>query len=74
MNHCINPSPFASPQGMPIQALGAKGIRGTMAEFPEYLEGLDDLDGYSQEILAKLSGNLRLRHLVRDGAEGFGHR
>jgi tRNA-Thr(GGU) m(6)t(6)A37 methyltransferase TsaA len=40
-------SPFASPQGMPIQASGAKGIRGTVEVFPEYSEGLEDLDGFS---------------------------
>jgi tRNA-Thr(GGU) m(6)t(6)A37 methyltransferase TsaA len=40
-------SPFFTPQGMPIQASGAKGIHGTVEVFPEYAQGLDDLSGFS---------------------------
>jgi tRNA-Thr(GGU) m(6)t(6)A37 methyltransferase TsaA len=44
-------TPFKSIEGMPIQPSGAKSIQGTVAVFPEYLEGLKDLDGFSHVIL-----------------------
>lgn len=40
-------SPFASPQGMPIQPSGAVGIRGQVEVLPEFQDGLDDLCGFS---------------------------
>ena len=48
----INPigiihTPFNNVEGMPIQPLAAKGIKGYIALFPEYIEGLKDLDGFS---------------------------
>ena len=44
-------SPYPKTEGMPIQASGAKGIRGAITIFPEYGEGLKDLDGFSHIIL-----------------------
>lgn len=44
-------SPFKSIEGMPIQPSGAESIKGTVTVFPEYLEGLKDLDGFSHIIL-----------------------
>jgi len=44
-------SPFQEPKGMPIQPVGAKGIKGTVEVFPEFQEGLLDLDGFSHIIL-----------------------
>jgi len=44
-------SPFADLEGMPIQPTGASGIRGTVEVFPEFAEGLKDLDGFSHIIL-----------------------
>ena len=44
-------SPFADLEGMPIQPAGASGIRGTVEVFPEFAEGLKDLDGFSHIIL-----------------------
>ena len=44
-------SPYTTREGMPIQASGAKGIRGKVTIFPEYGEGLKDLDGFSHIIL-----------------------
>ncbi len=32
---------------MPIQPSGAKGVRGHIEVFPEFVEGLKDLDGFS---------------------------
>lgn len=48
----INPigiihTPFEDINGMPIQPLAAKGIKGHIELFPEYLEGLTDLEGFS---------------------------
>ncbi|WP_027185994.1 tRNA (N6-threonylcarbamoyladenosine(37)-N6)-methyltransferase TrmO [Desulfovibrio inopinatus] len=46
---------FATPhkdvRGMPIQPLGAKGVRGTISILPEYQEGLTDLDDFSHVIV-----------------------
>ena len=44
-------SPFKEPKGTPIQPAGAKNIDGTVVLFPEYAEGLKDLDGFSHIIL-----------------------
>ncbi|MBW1842572.1 MAG: tRNA (N6-threonylcarbamoyladenosine(37)-N6)-methyltransferase TrmO [Deltaproteobacteria bacterium] len=44
-------SPFTQLKGMPIQPSGAKGIAGTVDVFPEFREGLKDLDGFSHIIL-----------------------
>jgi tRNA (adenine37-N6)-methyltransferase len=52
-------TPFSSPEGMPIQPAGAVGIRGTVTVFPEFHEGLADLEGFSHVYL--------LYHLDRAG-------
>lgn len=44
-------SPFKEPEGTPIQPAGAKGINGTVEIFPEYAEGLKDVEGFSHIIL-----------------------
>jgi tRNA-Thr(GGU) m(6)t(6)A37 methyltransferase TsaA len=44
-------SPFKEPKGTPIQPAGAKGTRGTVEIFPEYAEGLKDIEGFSHIIL-----------------------
>ncbi|MBE9511651.1 MAG: tRNA (N6-threonylcarbamoyladenosine(37)-N6)-methyltransferase TrmO [Bacteroidetes bacterium] len=44
-------SPFRSIKEMPIQPAGAKGIQGKVIIFPEFAEGLKDLDGFSHIIL-----------------------
>jgi len=44
-------SPFKEPKGTPIQPTGAKGIEGTVEVFPEYAEGLKDVEGFSHIIL-----------------------
>ncbi len=44
-------SPFKEPKGTPIQPAGAKGINGTVEVFPEYAEGLKDIEGFSHIIL-----------------------
>ncbi len=44
-------SPFQTVQGMPIQPAGAKGVQGTIEINPEYVDGLQDLKGFSHIIL-----------------------
>jgi len=44
-------SPFKEPKGIPIQPAGAQGIDGTVELFPEYTEGLKDVEGFSHLIL-----------------------
>lgn len=44
-------SPFTEPKGTPIQPPAAEGIEGRVEVFPEYAEGLKDLDGFSHIIL-----------------------
>ncbi len=44
-------SPFSELSNMPIQPGGAKGIEGSVEIFPEYQNGLKDLDGFSHIIL-----------------------
>lgn len=40
-------SPFRERKGMPIQPVGARGIRGTVEVLPEFEKGLQDLEGFS---------------------------
>jgi tRNA-Thr(GGU) m(6)t(6)A37 methyltransferase TsaA len=44
-------SQFKEPKGTPIQSSVAKGIEGTVEVFPEYIEGLKDVEGFSHIIL-----------------------
>lgn len=40
-------TPFKEPRGTPIQPDRSDGARGTVEVYPEYAEGLKDLDGFS---------------------------
>jgi tRNA-Thr(GGU) m(6)t(6)A37 methyltransferase TsaA len=44
-------TPFKKPKGTPIQTTVAKGIEGTVEIFPEYVKGLEDIEGFSHIIL-----------------------
>ncbi len=44
-------SPFNEPIGMPIQPIGALGTTGSVEVFPEFADGLADLEGFSHIIL-----------------------
>ena len=44
-------SPFRDIAGMPIQPNGARGICGSVVIFPQFGEGLRDLDGFERIIL-----------------------
>ena len=40
-------TPFKKTEGMPIQPPAGRGIEGKVTVFPEYAQGLADLDGFS---------------------------
>jgi len=44
-------TPFKDIQGMPIQPVGARGIQGIVQVEPEYMQGVQDLEGFSHLIL-----------------------
>jgi tRNA-Thr(GGU) m(6)t(6)A37 methyltransferase TsaA len=44
-------SPFKGREGTPIQPIGAIGVMAEVEIFPEYVEGLQDLEGFSHIIL-----------------------
>jgi len=44
-------SPFKEPKGVPIQPITAKNTKGIVEVYPEYSEGLQDLEGFSHIIL-----------------------
>jgi tRNA-Thr(GGU) m(6)t(6)A37 methyltransferase TsaA len=44
-------SPYPDPEGVPIQSVFAKDVRGRVEVLPEFAEGLTDLDGFSHIIL-----------------------
>jgi tRNA-Thr(GGU) m(6)t(6)A37 methyltransferase TsaA len=44
-------TPFEEPEGTPIQASEARGVKGKVEIFPEYVEGLKDLEGFSHVML-----------------------
>jgi tRNA (adenine37-N6)-methyltransferase len=44
-------TPFKERAGMPIQPAGGSGVQGTVEVYPEFREGLSDLDGFSHIIL-----------------------
>lgn len=68
-------SPFGSPEGTPIQPKGALGVPGTVEVFPEYAEGLKDLEGFSHIILVYhfhlvKSSSLTVRPYMDDETHG----
>ena len=44
-------SPFKTPVDTPIQPIGGVGVKAEVEIFPEYVEGLQDLTGFSHIIL-----------------------
>jgi len=56
-------TPFKVPKGTPIQPPAARGAEGRVELFPEYVDGLKDIEGFSHIILIyhfHLSGPPRL--------------
>jgi tRNA-Thr(GGU) m(6)t(6)A37 methyltransferase TsaA len=44
-------SPFTAPKGTPIQSAAGRNVQATVEIYPEYAEGLQDLEGFSHVIL-----------------------
>lgn len=44
-------SPFLEPRNVPIQAVAAKSVEGTIEIYSEYVEGLIDIEGFGYLIL-----------------------
>jgi tRNA-Thr(GGU) m(6)t(6)A37 methyltransferase TsaA len=44
-------SPFEEPENVPIQPAAAKGVEGRVEIRPEFIDGLQDLDGFSHLVL-----------------------
>ncbi|BAD84900.1 hypothetical protein, conserved, UPF0066 family [Thermococcus kodakarensis KOD1] len=57
-------SPFKEPKDVPIQASAARGIRGTVDVFPEFEEGLKDIEGFSHVILIYHFHRARFKSLL----------
>jgi len=41
-------SPYTEQEGTPIQPSAASGVRGSIEVFPEYMDGLDGLEGFDR--------------------------
>jgi len=57
-------TPFKEPEGTPVQPSAAVGSTGTIEVFPDYADGLKDIDGFSRLMLLyhfHRSGNAKLR-------------
>lgn len=57
-------TPFFDPAGMPIQPVGGTGINGIIEIYPEFADGLLDIEGFSRIILIyhfHRSGSCRLQ-------------
>jgi tRNA-Thr(GGU) m(6)t(6)A37 methyltransferase TsaA len=52
-------SPFTASKGTPIQSAAGRDVRATVEVFPEYAEGLRDLEGFSHLILVYLCHQAR---------------
>ena len=44
-------SPIKEQKGAPIQSIGGRGLKATVEVFPEYRDGLKDIDGFSYLML-----------------------
>jgi len=44
-------TPFTEPKGTPIQPRRSNGVKGRVELYPEFAEGLSDLDGFSHIVL-----------------------
>ena len=69
-------TPFNDIEGMPIQPLAAKGVKGYIELFPEYLEGLTDLAEFSHITLLyhlhKINGyNLMVKPFMDNKEHGI---
>jgi tRNA-Thr(GGU) m(6)t(6)A37 methyltransferase TsaA len=68
-------SPFKQPHGTPIQPAAGRDVEGTVEVFPEYVEGLKDVDGFSHVILIygfhlSKGFSLRVKPYLDEGLHG----
>lgn len=68
-------SPFKDRERMPIQTIGAQGVKGQIEIFPEFKDGLKDLDGFSHIILLynfhlSIHFNLLVKPFLEDTIRG----
>ncbi|MDP8201061.1 MAG: tRNA (N6-threonylcarbamoyladenosine(37)-N6)-methyltransferase TrmO [Candidatus Tenebribacter burtonii] len=68
-------SPFKDCEGMPIQTIGAQGVKAQIKIFPEFKDGLKDLDGFSHIILIynfhlSIDYNLSVKPFMEDTIRG----
>jgi len=69
-------SPFKKPQGTPIQPSAAAGVEATVEIFAKFIEGLEDLEGFSHIFLiyhCHLAKNfsLRVKPFLDDNQHGL---
>ncbi len=69
-------SKFSKPNGVPIQAAVAKRHKGTVVIYPEYVDGLDDIEGFSHLILVfhchlSKNGSLKVKPFLEDKQHGI---
>jgi len=69
-------SPFKGIEGMPIQPTGARGVTGTIEIKPEYIDGLNDIEGFSHIILIyhfhlSKGYSLRVKPFIDDNQHGI---
>ncbi len=57
-------SPFREPKDVPIQPSAAKGVIGRVEVFPEFVEGLKDLESFSHIILIYHFHKVRVKKLL----------
>jgi len=69
-------TPFSKPEGTPIQPTAAKDVEGFIELFPDYLSGLQDLQGFSHIFLlyrfhlSKASSSLLIKPFLDDSIHG----
>jgi tRNA-Thr(GGU) m(6)t(6)A37 methyltransferase TsaA len=68
-------TPFKNKNGMPIQPPGAEGAKGKIELFPEFADGLKDIEGFSHIILLFLFNRsegykLQVKPFLEDNVHG----
>ncbi len=68
-------SPFKEPKNVPIQAAVSQGTEGTVEVYPEFAEGIKDLEGFSHIILfyhfhLVKAGSLTVKPFLDDQTHG----
>lgn len=68
-------SPYREPRGTPIQPTVAQDVEGTVEIFPEYAEGLEDIEGFSHIILVyhfhlSKESSLKVKPYMNDNLHG----